>query len=133
MSNVVHKTAKQVPFPRSMVCAYHWLRIIKNLDVSVVVWYLTLVSANRASSNSGQGPVSRKFRELFGSEKPVFKLQSACFEKLISEFVLNVRKAKRTAKFDGFEHRRCEDMKGIVVPEIGRKVSGLLRNRPLVI
>ena len=98
----------------------------------MVVWYLTLVSANRASSNSGQGPVSRKFRELFGSgsgsEKPVFKLQSACFEKLISEFVLNVRKTKRTAKFDGFEHRRCEDMKGIVVPEIGPKSFGTFEN-----
>ena len=30
-----------------------------------------------------QGPVSRKSREIFGPEKPVFKLQSAYFEKLI--------------------------------------------------
>ena len=29
------------------------------------------------------GPVSRKSRELFGPEKPVAKLQSACFEKRI--------------------------------------------------
>ena len=32
---------------------------------------------------SQQGPVSRKSRELFGSEKPVVNLQSACFENLI--------------------------------------------------
>ena len=87
------------------------------------------------SRNGPQGPVSRKFRELFGSgsEKPVFKLQSACFEKLISEFVSNVRKTKRTAKFDGFEHRRCEDMKGIVVPEIGLKSFGTFEKQALVI
>ena len=30
-----------------------------------------------------QGPVTRKSRELFEPEKPVVKLQSACFEKLI--------------------------------------------------
>ena len=30
-----------------------------------------------------RGPVSRKSRERFGPEKPVAKLQSACFEKLI--------------------------------------------------
>ena len=34
-------------------------------------------------SVSEQGPVSRKSRELFGPEKQVVKLQSACFEKLI--------------------------------------------------
>ena len=32
---------------------------------------------------TGLVPVSRKSRELFGPEKPVVKLQSACFEKLI--------------------------------------------------
>ena len=31
-----------------------------------------------------EGPVSRTTQELFGLEKPVVKLQSACFEKLIS-------------------------------------------------
>ena len=34
-------------------------------------------------SFSNQGSVSRKSRELFGPEKQVVKLQSACFEKLI--------------------------------------------------
>ena len=34
-------------------------------------------------SRVDQGPFSRTFLELFGLEKPVVKLQSACFEKLI--------------------------------------------------
>ena len=65
----------------------------------------------------GQGPVSRKSRGRFGPERPVFKLQSACFEKLMFEDVFNVRKTKRIAKFDGLEPRRCEHIKGIVAPK----------------
>ena len=42
---------------------------------------------------------------------------------------LTKEKTKRIAKFGGSEPRRCENMKGSVAPEIGRKVSGLLRNR----
>ena len=34
---------------------------------------------------------------------------------------------KRIAKFDGLEPRRCEDVKGIVAPEIGRKNVGTFR------
>ena len=49
--------------------------------------------------------VSRKSRELFGPGAPVVKLQSACFENLIFEHVLNVRKI---AKFDGLEPPRFE-------------------------
>ena len=56
-----------------------------------------------------QGPVSRKSRGLSGPEKPIVKLQSTCFEKLIFEHVFNVRKTKRIAKFDSLEPRRCED------------------------
>ena len=37
------------------------------------------------------------------------------------------------AKFDGLEPWRCEDIKGIVAPEIGRNVPGLLRNKPQVL
>ena len=69
------------------------------------------------------GPVSRRSRDLFGPEKPVVKLQSAYFEKLILQHVFNVRKTKRIAKFDGLEPRRCEDIKGIVA----QKLSGILR------
>ena len=70
------------------------------------------------------GPVSRKSRELFGPEKLVAKLQSACFEKLIFLHVFNIRKTKRIAKFEGLEPRRCEDIKASVAPEIGPKSFG---------
>ena len=35
-----------------------------------------------------------------------------------------MRKIKRIAKFEGLEPRRCEDIKGIVVPDIGLKSFG---------
>ena len=34
-------------------------------------------------------------------------------------YMFNVRKTKRIAKFDGLESRSCEDIKGILVAEIG--------------
>ena len=71
-----------------------------------------------------QGPVSRTSRELFGPEKLVVKLQSARFEKLTFLQAFNIRKIKRIAKFEGLEPRRCEDIKGIVVPDIGPKSFG---------
>ena len=40
------------------------------------------------------------------------------------------KKGKSITKFDGLEPRRREDITGIVDPEIGPKVSGLLRNGP---
>lgn len=55
------------------------------------------------------GAVSLKFRQLFGPEKAVVKLQSVCFEKLIA---FNVRKTKRIVKFDGLETRRVAGYKG---------------------
>ena len=51
----------------------------------------------------------RKSRELFATEKPVVKVQSACFEKLIFLHAFNVRKTLRIAKFGGLEPRHCED------------------------
>ena len=71
-----------------------------------------------------QGPVSRKSRELFGPEKLVVKLQSACLEKLIFLHVFNIRKTKRIAKFEGLEPRRCKDIKAMVAPEIVPKSFG---------
>ena len=84
-------------------------------------------------ANHNQGPVSRKSRELFGPEKPVFKLQSACFQRLVLKHVFNVRRTKRVAKFDGLEPWLCEDEKGTVAAETGayfsksRNFSGLFR------
>ena len=36
------------------------------------------------------------------------------------------------AKFDGLKPRRCEDLKGIVAPEIGLKIVGTLEREALV-
>ena len=76
--------------------------------VSFISWGLSLESSEN----------------FFGPERPVVKLQSAFFEKLIFLVVFNVRKTKRIAKFDGLEPRRREDIKGIVSPAIGRKTFG---------
>ena len=86
-------------------------------------------NANPASNNSALGPVSRKSREVFGPEKLVVKLQSTCFEKLIYLNVFNIRKTKRTAKFEGSESRLCEGMEGIVAPEIGPKSFGTFKKQ----
>ena len=64
-------------------------------------------------------------------EKPVVKLQSTYFEKLIFYNVFNVRKTKRIAKFGRLELRRCEDIKGIVAPEIGPKRFGTFDKQAL--
>ena len=76
-----------------------------------------------------QGPVSRTSREIFGPEKVVVKLQSACFEKLTFLHVFNIRKTKRIAKYDGLDPRRCEGIKGIVAPEIDPKSFGTFEKR----
>ena len=67
----------------------------------------------------------------FWAQKPVVKLQSACFEKLIFSRVFNVRKTKRLAKFDSLEPRRCEDVKGIVGPERDPKSFGTFEKQAL--
>ena len=72
----------------------------------------------------GQAPISRTSRELFGPEKLVVKLKSTRFEKMIFLHAFNMRKIKRIAKFEGLEPRRCKDIKGIVVPDIGPKSFG---------
>ena len=64
-----------------------------------------------------------------GPEKLVVKLQSTCFEELIFLHVFNIRKTLRIAKFDGLEPRRCEDIKGIVAPEIDPKSFGTSEKR----
>ena len=51
-------------------------------------------------------------------------MQPACFKELIFELAFNVRKTKRTAKFDGLKPWRCEDIKKIEAPEIGPKIFG---------
>ena len=55
---------------------------------------------------------------------PVAEPQCACYEKLNSSHVFNVRKTKRTAKFDGLEPRCCGDRERIVASEIDPKSFG---------
>ena len=76
-----------------------------------------------------QGPVSRNSRELFGPEKLVVKLQSACLEKLIFLHVFNIRKTKMIANFEGLEPWRCEDIKAMVAPEIVPKSFGTFKKQ----
>ena len=64
-------------------------------------------------------------QRTFWPKKPVVRLQSTFFEKLIFEHVLNVRKVKRTATFDGLEPLHFEDITGIVAPKIGPKSFGM--------
>ena len=57
---------------------------------------------------------------LFGPEKSVVKLKTACFESLVFQHVSNKKKKnKRIAKFDGLEPRGFEQITGSEAPEIG--------------
>ena len=69
----------------------------------------------RKKNRGAVGLFSRKSRKLFGPKKTVVKLQSACFEKLIFLLVLNIRKTKRAANFEGLGPRRCKDNKAIII------------------
>ena len=60
--HVVHTTAKQGPVVRSLVSANRWLRGVKTYRFP---WYLTLVSANHASSNPGQVISRRRKNQNF--------------------------------------------------------------------
>ena len=101
------------------------MKMHSNIQELLKVGLISLLMVSYEVKSSGAlGPVSRKSRELFGPEKLVVKLQSACFEKLIFLHVFNTRKIKRIAKFEGLEPRRCEDIKGIVAPERDPKSFG---------
>ena len=76
------------------------------------------------TSTKGQGPVSRKFRELFGPEKPVVKLRPAYFVKLFFSYVVKGIKVKLSAKFRASRGLRFKDTKRIVSPEIRPKSFG---------
>ena len=94
-----------------MVSANH-----RNLYVSMV----TLISDNHASSNSGQGPVSRKSREVFCPEKPFVKTRPAYSVKLVFSYVVKGIKIKIIAKFGASRRLRFEDTKRIMSPEMFR-------------
>ena len=70
------------------------------------------------------GPVSRKSRELFGSEKPFVKSRPAYSVKLIFSHVVKGIKIKIMAKFRASRRLRFEDTKRIISPEIRPKSFG---------
>ena len=80
--------------------------------------------------NSGQGPVSRKFRKLCGPEKSCVKLQPALSGKLVFLHVVNGIKIKVTAKFRASRRLRFKDTERIVTRNAAEKSSGLWRNGP---
>ena len=87
------------------------------------------VSANRASSNSGQWPVSRKSRKLFGPGKPFLELRLAHSVKLVFSYVLKGRKIKITPKFRHLRCLRFEDTKRTMSPEMRPKSFGTFEKR----
>ena len=87
------------------------------------------VAISQKSRNfTGQGPVSRKSRELFGPEKPFVKLRPAFSGKLVFSYVVKGIKIK-TAKFRASRLLRFEDTKRIMSPEIRPKSFGTFEKR----
>ena len=76
---------------------------------------------------SGQGPVSRKSRKLFGREKPFVKLRLASSGKPV--FSYKGIKIKRNAKFRASRRLRSEDTKRIMSPEMRPKIFGTFEKR----
>ena len=79
--------------------------------------------------NSGQGPVSRKFRKLCGPEKSFVKLQPALSVKLVFLHVVKGIKIKVTAKFRASRRLRFKDTKRIVTRSAAENVLGTLEKR----
>ena len=80
--------------------------------------------------NSGQGPVSRKFRKLCGPEKSFVKLRPALSVKLVFLHVVKGITIKITAKFRASRRLCFEDTKRIVTRNAPEKSSGVWGNGP---
>ena len=70
---------------------------------------------------------------LESPEKPFVKLRPAYSVKLIFSYVVKGIKIKITAKFCASRHLRLKIQRELWHPKYARKVSGLSRNRPLVL
>ena len=75
------------------------------------------------------GPVSRKSRKLFGSEKPFVKLRPAYSVKLVFSYVVKGIKIKIIAKFRASRRLRFEDTKRYMSPEMRPKMFGTFEKR----
>ena len=73
------------------------------------------------------GPVSRKFRKLFGPGKPFVELRPAYSIKLVFSYVVKGIEIKITAKFRASRRLRFEDTKRIMSPEMCLKRFGHFR------
>ena len=83
----------------------------------VYVVSIALLSNHSPSLERYQGPVSRKYRKLFGPEKPFVKLQPAYSAKLVFSYVVKGIKIKITAKFRASRCLTFEDTKRIMSPK----------------
>ena len=70
--------------------------------------------------NRSQGPFSRKSRN-FQARTVIRKTPTRLFCKAGLLICFCCKKTERTAKFDGLEPWRCEDITGIAAPEISPK------------
>ena len=105
--------------PETVVCH---IRDASQVTTSVRQLQGTQKHALRASIN----PVtfSRKFRKLFGAEKPFVKLRPAYSVKLVFSYVVKGIKLKITAKFRASRRLSFEDTKRIMSTEMRPKSFG---------
>ena len=75
-------------------------------------------------NTSGQGPVSRKSRELFRARKAILKLRPAYSVKLVFSYVAERIKINITAKFRASRRLHFEDRKRIMSPDLRPKSFG---------
>ena len=80
-------------------------------------------------NNLAQGPVSRKSRERFGSEKPFVKLRPAYSVKLVFSYVVKRIKIEIIATFRASRPLRFEDTKRIRSPEMRPERFGTFEKR----
>ena len=92
--------------------------------METVIDYSGAVTKETARQFRDLGPVSRKSRKLFGSEKPFVKVRPAYSVKLVFLYVVKEIKTKITAKFRASGRLRFEDTKRIMSPEIRPKSFG---------
>ena len=97
----------------------------KTSGLQIDNWLFGLNKFSRLSRNRPLGPVSRKYRELFGPEKPSVKVRPAYSVKPVFSYVVKGIKIKISAKFRASRRFRFEDTKRIMSPKIRPKSFGI--------
>ena len=101
-----------------------WRQIEPTLALSGRRFHYTMLVVELRDRNQKKlalGPVSRRFRKLFGPEKLFVKLRPASSVKLVFSFVVNGITIKITAKFRASRRLRCDYTKRIMSPEMRPK------------